>query len=271
MKRIVFIVKHRPGPGRRISFAARMLLRGVKVSYAGTEADVKYNKENLYVTDDNGAYEKIAAQGGKALAIVEEDGARGARTHAEYICTDVYEAEYKYFNEVWHRLNDLSMEILRTKRLILRETTEADVDYFYEMYKDPKLTEFTEDLYDDPEEEKEYVRQYREKVYKVSIYGIYTVIRKKDKRVIGRVGTTVRQGFDEIEVGFVIGTAYQQQGYAYEAMQAVLERMDKFGETKRFALVMPGNVSSQALLKKLSFAMERETTVDGIEYQVWKD
>ena len=85
------------------------------------------------------------------------------------------------------------------------------------------------------------------------------------------MGTTIRQGFDEIEVGFVIGTAYQQQGYAYEAMKAVLERMDKFGETKRFALVMPGNVSSQKLLTKLLFSMERETTVDGIEYQVWKD
>ncbi|MCR4678754.1 MAG: GNAT family N-acetyltransferase [Lachnospiraceae bacterium] len=271
MKRIVFIVKHRPGPGTRISFAVRMRVHGVKVAYEKAGSDIKYKKDNLYVTDDNCAYERIVAQGGKAIAVTDENGAQGAMTKAEYTCTDVYEAEYKYFDEVWHRFNDLPMEILRTKRLILRETTEADVDYFYEMYKDPKLTEFTEDLYDDPEEEKEYVRQYREKVYKVSIYGIYTVIRKKDKRVIGRVGTTVRQGFDEIEVGFVIGTDYQQQGYAYEAMKAVLERMDGFGETKRFALVMPGNVSSQKLLMKLSFAMERETTVDGIEYQVWKD
>lgn len=271
MKRIIFIVKHKPGLVKKLSFAARMLIRGVKVACADIDADILYDKENLYVTDDNGAYENLTSQGGKALAIVEEDGARGARTHAEYICTDVFSAEYKYFDEVWKRFNDLPLEILNTKRLVLRETTESDVDSFYEMYKDPKLTEFTEDLYDDPEEEKEYVRQYREKVYKVSIYGIYTVIRKKDRKVIGRVGTTVRQGFDEIEVGFVIGTAYQRQGYAYEAMKAVLKRMDKFGETKRFALVMPGNVSSQALLKKLSFSMERETTVDGIEYQVWKD
>ena len=271
MKRIVFLVKHKPGLGKRISFAVRMMTKGVRVSYKGVDSKIIYDRENLYATDNNGAYERIIGQGGKALAIIDESSESGARTHAEYICSDVYDAEYRYFDEVWHRLNDLPMEILRTKRLILRETTEADVDYFYEMYKDPKLTEFTEDLYEDPEEEKEYVRQYREKVYKVSIYGIYTVIRKKDKKVIGRVGTTVRQGFDEIEVGFVIGTAYQRQGYAYEAMKGILERMDKFGETKRFALVMPGNVSSQALLRKLSFGMERETTVDGIEYQVWKD
>ena len=271
MKRIIFYIKQKPSLYTRLSFAARMFARGVGVSFTETESDITYDRENLYVTDDNSAYETIAGQGGKALAIIYEGNESGSRTHAEYICTDVYAAEYKYFDEVWHRLNDLPMEILRTKRLILRETTEADVDFFYEMYKDPKLTEFTENLYDDPEEEKEYVRQYREKVYKVSIYGIYTVIRKKDKRVIGRVGTTVRQGFDEIEVGFVIGTAYQRQGYAYEAMKEVLKRMDKFGETKRFALVMPGNVSSQALLKKLSFTMEKETTVDGIEYQVWKD
>ena len=53
MKRIIFIVKHKPGPGRRISFVARMMLRGVKVSYAGVETEVKYNKENLYVTDES--------------------------------------------------------------------------------------------------------------------------------------------------------------------------------------------------------------------------
>ena len=35
MKRIVFIVKHKPGLGTRVSFAARMLVHGVKVTYAG--------------------------------------------------------------------------------------------------------------------------------------------------------------------------------------------------------------------------------------------
>ncbi len=271
MKSIIFYIKHKPSPATRLSFALRMLLRGVKVSYCKEDAAMNYDTGNLYVTDSEISYSRISKAGGKALAVVEEGASDTDFAGAEYLCSDVFKAEFKYFDEVWHRFNDLPMTILKTKRLILRETVEADVDSFYEMYKDPRITEFTEGLYDNPEEEKEYVRQYREKVYKVSIFGIYTVIRKKDGAIIGRVGTTIRDGFDEVEVGFVIGTAYQRKGYAFEAMKAILKRMDGFGEKKRFALVMPGNISSQKLLTKLSFAKVDEITVGGIRYGLWKD
>ena len=271
MKRICFYIKQKPSPADKLSFAVRMAARGVKVSYYKEDADVSYDAENLYVTDSEISFSRICKAGGKALAVIEGPDSGADFPGAEYLCSDVFKAEFKYFDEVWHRLNNLPMTILKTKRLILRETVEADVDSFYEMYKDPRITEFTEGLYADPEEEKEYVRQYREKVYKVSIFGIYTVIRKKDGAIIGRVGTTIRDGFDEVEVGFVIGTRYQRQGYAYEAMKAVLKRMDRLGERKRFALVMPGNVSSQKLLKKLSFDTDKEITVGGTRYQFWKD
>ena len=271
MKRIVFYIKQKPGLAAKLSFAARMMIRGVGVSFYKEEMAPEYDPSNLYVTDSEITYSRLCKVGGKALAVIDDATSGADFAGAEYLCSDVFKAEYKYFNEVWHRLNDLPMTILKTKRLILRETIESDVDAFYEMYKDPRITEFTEGLYDNPEEEKEYVRQYREKVYKVSIFGIYTVIRKKDGAIIGRVGTTIRDGFNEVEVGFVIGTAYQRKGYAYEAVKAVLKRMDRLGEPKRFALVMPGNISSQKLLTKLSFNMEKETTVGGILYQLWKD
>ncbi|MBO4678176.1 MAG: GNAT family N-acetyltransferase [Lachnospiraceae bacterium] len=271
MKRIVFYIKQKPSLATRLSFAVRMAVRGVRVSLYKESAEISYNPDNLYVTDSEISYSRICKAGGKALAVIESPSDGADFAGAEYLCSDVFKAEFKYFNEVWHRLNDLPMLILKTKRLILRETVESDVDSFYEMYKDPRITEFTEGLYEDPEEEKEYVRQYREKVYKVSIFGIYTVIRKKDKAIIGRVGTTIREGFDEVEVGFVIGTPYQRKGYAYEAVKAILKRMDGLGEKKRFALVMPGNISSQKLLKKLSFDTKEEITVGGIKYQLWKD
>lgn len=271
MKRIVFYLKQNPGLGTKLSFAARMMLRGVRVSFYKEETNPEYDASNLYVTDSEIKYSRIFKAGGKALAVIDDASSGADFAGAEYLCSEVFSAEYKYFDEVWHRLNNLPMTILKTRRLILRETIESDVDAFYEMYKDPRITEFTEGLYEDPEEEKEYVRQYREKVYKVSIFGIYTVIRKKDKAIIGRVGTTIRDGFGEVEVGFVIGTAYQRKGYAYEAVKAVLKRMDKLGEKKRFALVMPGNISSQKLLTKLSFTTDKEITVGGTEYQLWKD
>ena len=52
MKRIIFYIKHKPSPVTRLSFALRMLLRGVKVSYCKEDATVNYDTDNLYVTDE---------------------------------------------------------------------------------------------------------------------------------------------------------------------------------------------------------------------------
>ena len=158
MKRIVFYIKQKPGLGTKLSFAARMMMKGVAVSFYKEDTSPEYDAVNLYVTDSEITYSRICKAGGKALAVIDDPSSGADFPGAEYLCSDVFSAEFKYFDEVWHRLNDLPMTILKTKRLILRETVESDVDAFFEMYKDPRITEFTEGLYDTPEEEKEYVR-----------------------------------------------------------------------------------------------------------------
>ena len=159
--------------------------------------------------------------------------------------------------------------MIKTKRLLLRETIEADVDEFVKIYSNPEMTKYTEPLYSDPEEERKYVREYQEKVYKIQGFGIWTVIRRKDNKIIGRAGLTAREGFDDYEIGFAIGCDYQRKGYGCEAVKAILSfaKKNELGEIN--ALVMPGNEASKALLSKVGFSKVSETVLGNTEYEVW--
>ena len=54
-------------------------------------------------------------------------------------------------------------------------------------------------------------------------FGVWTLVRKEDGAIIGRAGYSVRSGFDDVELGFLVGMDYQRQGYATEALSCVLD------------------------------------------------
>ena len=164
-------------------------------------------------------------------------------------------AYQRYAGEPW--------EVIRTKRLIIRETTIDDVDEFYRLYKDPEMTRYMEGLFDNPEDEKRYQKDYIEKVYGLMGFGVWTLVRADDNTVIGRAGYSVRNGFDEIELGFLIGKEYQQQGYAYEACRAILDYgRDVLLLENVQALVKKENTVSIHLCERLGFTKEGEVKVE---------
>jgi len=94
--------------------------------------------------------------------------------------------------------------ILETDRCLVRETTVEDVEEFYRIYREPSITYYMEDLFPDPAEEREYVRNYIREIYGFYGYGLWTVLCKEKNEVIGRAGLSWRQGFDVPELGFVM-------------------------------------------------------------------
>nr|MCR5319862.1 GNAT family N-acetyltransferase [Lachnospiraceae bacterium] len=159
----------------------------------------------------------------------------------------------------WQRLKKLPWDILETERCKVRETTVEDVDSFYEIYKAPGITDYTEPLFDNPEDEVQYAIDYRENVYSLYGYGIWTVLDKAIGKVIGRAGLTMREGFEEPELGYVIAREYQGQGIATEVCNAILEYGHKeLGFTLIQAFTKRENLPSEMLLKKLGFTFDRE-------------
>ena len=227
----------------------------------------KTEKETLYITDSESVYHMLRQQGKYVLPYRHEENRGVDFVGALYVIEQIEEVGYETIDMAYRRLAGLPWHILTTKRCIIRETIEEDADSFYQIYSEPEITEYMEDLYADRDEEIAYIRDYREKVYGFYGYGMWTVLTEEGT-VIGRAGISWREGFDLPELGFVIGVPWKRQGYAYEVCSAILTyAREELGLTRIQVLVMLGNDKSEALCRKLGFQHMGEITIDGQMYE----
>ena len=235
-----------------------------------TDADAvshdKTDEETLYITDSESTYHVLRQQGKYVLPYRHEENQNEDFAGALYVIEQIEEIDYESVDMAYRRLAGLPWHILTTKRCMIRETVEEDVDSFYQIYAESEITKYMEDLYADRDEEIAYIRNYREKVYSFYGYGMWTILTK-DGTVIGRAGISWSEGFDLPELGFVIGVPWQRQGYAYEVCSAILTyAQGELGMTRIQALVMSGNDKSEALCRKLGFHYMDQIALDGQMY-----
>lgn len=179
-----------------------------------------------------------------------------------YAVTDTDDLDERYLERIWRRCRGLPWGICETERCLVRESVPEDVDSFYQIYSDESITAFMEDLFEDKEKEKQYIRDYIEKVYGFYGFGMWTVCLKETGEVIGRAGLSMREGFEEPELGYVIGEKWQKQGIAAEVCRGILAYgRDELGFERVRALMHPENVASERLCHKLGFLYEEEITL----------
>lgn len=177
--------------------------------------------------------------------------------NAGYALEDPEEVEPEYLERVYRRCHDLPWEILTTQRCWLRETTEADVDSFWNMYQASELTRYTEKLYPDLEAERSYVREYRKRIYPFYEFGVWTVLDRNSGEIVGRAGLSVREGYDLPELGFVISDKWQGRGLATEVCRGILKYAEELlGFTRIQVLVHEDNAVSLHMCRKLGFREE---------------
>ena len=273
LKKIIFLISTK---NAAVTEAARYVAEcGYETSiFLSTDFSTDYlieEKENtLFLTDSPDESDKLCADGFFVVGLSlgqENDTFEGIK----YVFTDIDEVDIDSYVKAYQRYAKEPWEVLRTERLLIRETTVEDVDAFYKLYKDPDMTKYMEGLFENPEDEKRYQKDYIEKVYELMGFGVWTVIRLSDNAIIGRAGYSVRNGFDEVELGFLIGKDYQNQGYAYKACSAILDYgRDVLLLPRCQALVKEQNAVSIHLLKKLGFkedsTVEVEENIYGKEY-----
>lgn len=230
---------------------------GIEAEVFGAQDFFKDNKtdnEMLVIADRKGTTEKATNLGFYVVGIEHSLNKNEEFPGVKYIFSDIDEVDMDSFVKAYQRYAGEPWEVLTTDRLLVRETTLDDVDEFYKLYKDPEMTRYMEGLFENPEDEKRYQKDYIDKVYGLMGFGVWTLVRRDDNRVIGRVGYSVRNGFDDIELGFLVGKEFQRQGYAYEACRAVLDYgRDILMFDKVQTLVKAENEISINLCKKLGF------------------
>ncbi len=225
----------------------------------------------LFLTDSDRFTEFLLLSGAYVVGIKHEGNAQENFAGLKYVFTDIEDVDVDSYIKAYQRYAHLPWKILETKRCIIRETTVEDVDTFYEIYADPEMTRYMEGLFADPEDEKKYTRDYIEKVYGLVGFGVWTVLLKSTGEIIGRAGFSIRNGFENVELGFLIGTEYQRCGYAYEVCSAILDygkNVLQFPKVQVF--VKAQNKVSIHLCKKLGFdtfdEVDIEENIYGDEY-----
>ena len=227
--------------------------------------------DTLYITDSSVQYRIWRQHGKYVLPYKHQWNQEDTFDGAEYIIESLEEVDHEVDDMAYRRLAGIPWEIFKTERCIVRETIVEDVDSLYEIYKEPAITEYMEDLYKDRDEEIAYIKDYRRRMYGFYGYGIWSILNRQDGKVIGRAGISWREEFDVPELGFVIGVPWQKQGYAYEVCSAILNYAWKdIGFKQIQALVMEHNEKSAALCRKLGFEDNGITVLENVRYILYK-
>lgn len=222
----------------------------------------------LWLTDWAEDMRGLVKEGQAVLVCLHEGNREQDFNEAMYACEGPEGLDLDYLERVYRRFHKLPWDILDTKRCHIRETAEEDLESFYRIYSEPSITDYMENLYPDREQELQYIRDYRERVYGFYGFGIWTVELRETGEVIGRAGLSLRECFEEPELGFVIGVPWQGKGIATEVCEAVLEYgRTELGFERVQALVEPENEVSLHLCDKLGFDTGSMTTVNGTVYR----
>ena len=200
---------------------------------------------------------------------------RGERFPNGSFCVEnLSDIDAGYMDKVYRRTMGLPWIIIETDRLTIREITVEDVPRLYELYADASVTAYMEPLFEDMRQEMEYTSEYIKNIYGFYGYGMWGIVLRESNELIGRAGLEYKEGFDGLEVGFMLGEAYQHRGYAYEACSAILTYgAQELRQSRYRAVVHMENMDSRRLCEKLGFVIIERLQVEGepyLEYQIQK-
>ena len=228
----------------------------------------KVKDKALFVTDYPSDLYHLKQEGMYVAAWLHGQNGQEDLSGAAYAVMDIEEIDWEALERIYLRLAGKPWTVMETGRCMVREMTVEDVEAFYRIYAEPSITYYMEDLFPEIEEEREYTRNYIEKIYGFYGYGLWSIVCKENQEVIGRAGLSWREGFDTPELGFVIGVPYQRKGYAYEVCKAIIAYgEEELGFEKIQALVREGNEASACLCRKLGFWKEDRVEDKGVWYE----
>ena len=143
--------------------------------------------------------------------------------------------------------------MINTKRLIIRNLEEGDVEQYFTLYNSTYVRECN----CLQEKNKEECRLY---IIDNETNDQNLAICQKDNKLIGMIyldEDSLRYDVNSVEISFWIGEHYSQKGFMTEALQAVID--DLFCNKKISSItarVFATNKKSISLLKKMSFDEE---------------
>lgn len=213
---------------------------------------------DIKITDNPDMARDYSINGIPYIVLLTDKNKGESFPNGAYCVENIEDVDEDYKKMVYCRTKGVSMDILETERLLVREINTDDVPVLYELYADESITEYMEPLFDKMEDEISYTRDYIKNIYGFYGFGMWILVLKETNQVIGRAGLEYREGYEGLELGFMLGIKYQHKGYAYEACKAIIDYAENYLEQKSFrAVVHKENIASAKLCRKLGFVKNR--------------
>jgi RimJ/RimL family protein N-acetyltransferase len=163
---------------------------------------------------------------------------------------------------------------LETERLVLRKPEPSDKVGYSEIWGDPEVVRFLGGRTQSPEEAAQGIDRMLKQWDRHGV-GLFSVLRKEDERLIGRVGYLLwdperwtnamhEELADplEMEIGWVIASAFWNQGYATEAAAACRDNaFGPLGRDRVISLIAAENVPSIRVAEKIGERYERDVEI----------
>ena len=150
--------------------------------------------------------------------------------------------------------------MIETPRLLIRELTEEDAEALYAIYQDPMVMRFMGPPPASLEEERGNIEAHRRRYYESRGYGLWALIARESGVLIGRCGlldVTVDDA-PEVELSYLLATAYWRRGLAAEAARATLDFASaSLGLERIVAFVHPLNERSARVAERIGMRRER--------------
>ena len=161
-------------------------------------------------------------------------------------------------------------KILETKRLVLRNWTNADCDALFEIMRDADVVRYIADGKPFTFEKVREFLTWAEVYERENGFCRWKVIERSSGEIIGSCGFARPHETDEIELGYLLAQKHWGKGFATEITKAVaLYGFNKLGFREIIAMTDLENIASQKVLEKISFQKRGIELFNGEESLVY--
>jgi RimJ/RimL family protein N-acetyltransferase len=163
----------------------------------------------------------------------------------------------------------MSVPVIETERLILREFREDDFPVYEKLAANPDVMRYLGG------KTQSRVEAWRHMAFLVGHwtlrgYGYFALEEKATGEFIGRAGFTYPTGWPGFELGWTIAPSHQRRGFASEAARRLLDyAFTELDRSHVISLIHPDNTPSRRVAERLGETVEGETEVLGMPVLIY--
>lgn len=160
---------------------------------------------------------------------------------------------------------------LHTKRLILRRFNKDDLNDYYNILKQEKVSRWLGSGKRKNFDDVKNIMESFENHWVKNNYGVWAVINKENNKLIGHCGVKNIDNTNDIELLYAFDSTSWGHGYATESAKAVIEFVkSQLKLSKLVALAYPDNEKSCNVIKKLGFKYKSEGKYFGVNLSYYE-